>query len=114
MYASRKRCSAFHRVGRHPGGSGSLTTRAPMSPAGTGVHESSTACTSIPGAAFAGDPSLTGSFSIPMQFAQIDQPVSVCHQWSMTGTPSLASAHRSVSGSSRSPARKRVLNRLKS
>ena len=34
----------------------------------------------------------------------IAQPVSVCHQWSMTGTLRLASAHLIVSGSARSPA----------
>ena len=27
---------------------------------------------------------------MPMQFAQMDQPVSVCHQWSMTGTRSFS------------------------
>ena len=45
---------------------------------------------------------------MPRQFAAIDQPVSVCHQWSMTGMPSLSSAQCSVSGSQRSPARKRA------
>ena len=33
-----------------------------------------------------------------MQLAAIGQPVSVCHQWSITGTPSRFSAHRSVGG----------------
>ena len=29
---------------------------------------------------------------MPRQFAAIAQPVSVCHQWSITGTPSFCSA----------------------
>ena len=45
---------------------------------------------------------------MPMQFAQMDQPVSVCHQWSITGTRSFSRAQLRVSGSVRSPARKRV------
>ena len=62
-----------------------------------------------------GEPAFTGkglpsSPSRPMELATIDQPVSVCHQWSMTGTFSLSSAHLSVSGSQRSPARNRVRN----
>ena len=36
------------------------------------------------------------------------QPVSVCHQWSITGTASFSSAHLIVSGSARSPARNSV------
>jgi hypothetical protein len=35
----------------------------------------------------------------------IAQPVSVCHQWSITGTPSFSCAQTMVSGSARSPAR---------
>ena len=38
------------------------------------------------------------------------QPVSVCHQWSMTGTLSSFSAQLTVSGSARSPARNSVRN----
>ena len=34
-------------------------------------------------------------------------PVSVCHQWSITGMPSRPSIHRCVSGSRRSPAAKK-------
>ena len=45
---------------------------------------------------------------MPIGLAAIAQPVSVCHQWSITGTPSWASAQSSVSGSQRSPARNRV------
>ena len=40
-----------------------------------------------------------------MQFELIAQLVSVCHQWSITGTWSKFSAHLIVSGSARSPAR---------
>ena len=36
------------------------------------------------------------------------QPVSVCHQWSITGMPSCRSAQSSVGGSQRSPARNSV------
>ena len=32
-----------------------------------------------------GEPGFTGKGSRPRQFAAIGQPVSVCHQWSMTG-----------------------------
>ncbi len=38
------------------------------------------------------DPGLTGIGSRPRRFAAIGQPVSVCHQWSMTGTPSFSAA----------------------
>ncbi len=40
----------------------------------------------------------------------IGEPVSVCHQWSTTGTFSFCSAHLMVSGSARSPARNSVRN----
>ena len=38
------------------------------------------------------------------------QPVSVCHQWSITGTFSISSAQSMVGGSARSPARNSVRN----
>ena len=38
------------------------------------------------------------------------QPVSVCHQWSTTGTFNFCSAHSTVGGSARSPARNSVRN----
>jgi hypothetical protein len=41
----------------------------------------------------------------PSGLPAMAQPVSVCHQWSMTGTLSLSCAHLIVSGSARSPAR---------
>ena len=59
-----------------------------------------------PAPARVGEPGTTGSRSMPRQLAAIGQPVSVCHQWSITGTPSFSSAQPSVSGSQRSPARK--------
>src|SRR5882672_3485436 len=49
-----------------------------------------------------------------MQLAAMGQPVSVCHQWSMTGTRRYSSAQCSVSGSQRSPARKSVRKRERS
>jgi hypothetical protein len=36
-----------------------------------------------------GEPILTGNWPRPSGLPAIAQPVSVCHQWSMTGTPSL-------------------------
>ena len=39
-----------------------------------------------------GDPALIGSDSRPRRLAQIAHPVSVCHQWSTTGTPSFSDA----------------------
>ncbi len=51
---------------------------------------------------------------MPMQLAAIAQPVSVCHQWSMTGFPSSRPAHSRVSGSLRSPARNSVRRRERS
>ncbi len=57
-----------------------------------------------------GEPGLISSSSIPAGLAAIGQPVSVCHQWSMTGMPSRSEAQRCVSGSRRSPARKRYVS----
>src|SRR5919112_155263 len=58
-----------------------------------------------------GDPYLTGSFPRPIGLPATGQPVSVCHQWSITGTFRMLSAHWIVSGSARSPARNRARNR---
>ena len=49
-----------------------------------------------------------------MQFELIAQLVSVCHQWSITGTLSKFSAHLIVSGSALSPAKNNDSNELKS
>ncbi len=57
---------------------------------------------------------MTGSCSSPTGLPAIVQPVSVCHQWSITGTSSLSCAHSIVSGSARSPARNRVSRQLRS
>ena len=46
--------------------------------------------------------------------ALIAQLVSVCHQWSITGTFNKFSAHLIVSGSALSPAKNKVLNLDKS
>ena len=48
--------------------------------------------TSQPGIGFVGEPGLIGRSSSPAGFAQIAHPVSVCHQWSMTGIPSRSEA----------------------
>ena len=76
--------------------------RRPASPSRRGP------CTSYPGTGTDGEPGLIGSVSSPRRLAAIGQPVSVCHQLSMTGTPSRSDAHCYVSGSSRSPARNSV------
>src|SRR5262244_1112711 len=60
------------------------------------------------------EPYFTGNWPKPTGLPAIAQPVSVCHQWSITGTLSSFSAHCTVSGSARSPARKRVRNLLRS
>ena len=62
------------------------------------------------GAGLVGEPGFTGSGSRPMQVAAIAHPVSVCHQWSITGRFNAFCAHSRVSGSVRSPARNRVSN----
>ena len=91
-----------------PGGIGSLITSAPVSPVGSSSPAPSRTRRSQPGTGRVGEPGTTGSRSIPRQLAAIAQPVSVCHQWSITGTRSFSSAQPSVSGSQRSPARKRA------
>ena len=64
-YASRKRSSAFHSVGEEPGGIGSFTTSAPVSPAATSLPSRSSTRRSQPGTARVGDPGFTGSRSMP-------------------------------------------------
>ena len=61
-----------------------------------------------PGIGTLGEPALMGSSSRPRGLAQMAQPVSVCHQWSTTGTPTDREAQWNVSVSSRSPAVKSV------
>src|SRR5680860_1687599 len=55
-----------------------------------------------------GEPCLTGNMPSPIGLPAMVQPVSVCHQWSITGTFRFFSAQTMVSGSARSPARKSV------
>ena len=105
---------AGHSVGKHPGASGSLRAIEPIWPAASSRLSSSRTRTSYPGTAFVGEPAFTGSIPSPTQFAAIGHPVSVCHQWSTTGTFSLSSAQWSVSGSQRSPARNSVRKRERS
>jgi hypothetical protein len=93
-----------------PGGSGSRIDTAPSTPGGTSEPDSSRIRTSYPGTGLVGDPGLIGSASRPRQFAATGQPVSVCHQWSITGTPSRSDAQWYVSGLSRSPARNSARN----
>src|SRR5665213_1548780 len=83
-------------------------TISPCTPAGTGLLLSSTTTTSYPGTGWVGEPGLTALASIPRLRAAMGQPVSVCHQWSMTGTDRTSRAHSYVVGSSRSPARNRA------
>ena len=51
---------------------------------------------------------------MPVQLELIAQLVSVCHQWSITGTFKSDSAHLIVSGSALSPAKNKLSNVLKS
>ena len=75
-----KRSSFCHKPDKLPGGRGNLTTIAPISPAGIGLPPSSNIRTSHVGMGRAGEPAFTGKGSMPMQFAAMDHPVSVCHQ----------------------------------
>ena len=61
-----------------------------------------------------GDPGFTGSAPKPTGLPAMHQPVSVCHQWSITGRRRILSAQATVSGSARSPARNRVRKRDRS
>jgi hypothetical protein len=60
---------------------------------GTGWPASSRPARRSRASATVGEPILTGSCPRPSGLPAIAQPVSVCHQWSMTGTPSLSCAH---------------------
>ena len=86
----------------------------PIWPAGSSRLSSSSTRTSYPGTDLVGEPGLTGSIPSPTQLAAMGHAVSVCHQWSITGTPSRSRAHSSVSGSQRSPARNSVRKRDRS
>ncbi len=80
----------------------------PIWPRSSSFASASRMRTSQPGMGTVGEPGLMGICSTPMGLAAMAQPVSVCHQLSITGTPSLFCAQCSVSGSQRSPARNSV------
>ena len=67
-------------------------TIAPSSPAGSGEPSTSRTSTRKPGTGTEGEPGLSSIGSRPRRFAAIGNPVSVCHQWSITGTPSFSVA----------------------
>jgi hypothetical protein len=79
-------------VGSDPGGIGSLTTIAPSVPSVIRFPDASSTCTSQPGSGRVGEPGLIGSSSMPAGLATMGHPVSVCHQWSITGMPSSSDA----------------------
>ena len=110
MYEDTKRSSSFHNPIMLPGASGSRTARLPSTPGATSLPSPSRTTRSEPGTATVGEPSLIGIGESPRRFEASGQPVSVCHQLSMTGLPSLSIAHVWVSGSSRSPAENSVSN----
>ena len=89
-----KPSSLCHSVGRQLGGSGSLIAMFPASPGFASLPSSSRMRRSYPGIGKVGDPGLVGFGSRPIGSAAIAQPVSVCHQWSMTGTFSRSPAQR--------------------
>ena len=64
----------------------------PISPTACSWLAPSRMRTSQPGMALVGEPGFTGKACSPTGLAAMAQPVSVCHQWSMTGTPRLSSA----------------------
>jgi hypothetical protein len=101
----RNRSSAFQSVGSVPGGSGSFTAMAPKL---AGRHRVPALVEDLHVIARhrdGGGADLDRQRSIPSGLPAMAQPVSVCHQWSITGTPSCFCAHSMVSGSARSPAR---------
>ena len=75
-----------------PGGSGRRIQIAPSSPGSQPDPSGCRIWTSYPGIGTVGEPALSGSCSTPTGLAAIAQPVSVCHQWSITGIPSTADA----------------------
>ena len=85
-----------------PGGSGSLIAMEPISPGGASAPDSSSTLMSNPGSGSAHEPSVVPTLSSCTP--HMGEPLSVCHQWSTTGTPSSRSKCATVSGSARSPA----------
>ena len=80
-------------MGRVPGGSGSLMQTAPSVFGSSTAPSGESTWTSYPGLGFVAEPGLASKVSMPVGFATIGQPVSVCHQLSTTGTPSFSCAH---------------------
>ena len=76
----RDRSSAAQRVGRQDGGSGNFMHIEPNSFDDNFCPLSSKISIAYPGKETVGEPFLIGSNSIPVGFAAIGQPVSVCHQ----------------------------------
>jgi hypothetical protein len=73
-------------VVRQLGGSGSLIAMKPCWSGPSRLPASSRIWTLKPGTGTVEEPDLTGIGSRPCILAAIAQPVSVCHQWSSTGT----------------------------
>ena len=96
-----------------PGGRGSLITKFPIFPGCINFPLSSRTSIWYPGAALPVEPYLISNRPNSGKFPAIDQPVSVCHQWSITGTFNLSIDHLIVSGSALSPAKKRYLKFFK-
>src|SRR5215470_4349439 len=98
-----KEPSCCHSVGRHAGANGNLTTMDPSVFAAL-------PCSSRRPPVRRGRASPPSNRPRPTGLPVIAHPVSVCHQWSITGLFNNFSAQTRVSGSARSPARNSVRN----
>ena len=67
-------------MGKEPGGNGSFIEIAPKEPLSTSILSSDNTSILYPGIATVGEPFFIGKVSIPIGFAAIGHPVSVCHQ----------------------------------
>ena len=92
-------------AGRH----GPLGGRAPISPAFTGCLSEPSTARFHPGTALVGEPSFTGKWCRPRQFPAMADRSRSATSGRSRGVLRLCWAQRRVSGSKRSPARKRVL-----
>ena len=68
-------------------------TMLPVSPALVSTPFSSNTFTSNPGTGNVADPIFILFKFIPNMLEQIAQPVSVCHQWSITGQDNISDNH---------------------